>query len=234
MNPIVQVFFMHPRYGTTFSVSLDPALSGREVIAHLLRTGFIPARAEGYQIGYYEQLLSNEQVFASLPTLQDGDVLRVLERSLSGAPEMPIFVYIQTLDADEIIQLQAQPEWTSAQFIENLCEKGILYQFGADFHLYKGNTQLAPDQLLSEIPLQTHDLLRVISAKSANQNQQAQATAQTSASADQQALLNTIDALKTEVSELKKMLTEALSTPSTQQTHPSESLDRWIEKLSKL
>ncbi len=152
---------MHPRYGTTFNVAIDIKLTPAEIIDNLLLSGFIPARKEGYQLALYANILAQNQAISTIENLHDGAILRLIERQTSMA-ELSIFTYVQTAQADEIIAIQANPDWTAEQFIHVLCEKGILYEFKNDLRLYKGNTRIEMQQKLADLPLETHDLLRIV------------------------------------------------------------------------
>ena len=157
----INLFFMHPRYGTTFNVAVDINLTPTEIVDNLLLSGFIPARKEGYQLALYADILPSNQPFSAIGQLQNGDILRVVERQSSSA-ELAIFTYVQTAQTDEIIAIQANPDWTAEQFIHVLCEKGILYEFKNDLRLYKGNQRVEMQQKLADLPLETHDLLRIV------------------------------------------------------------------------
>ncbi len=72
--------FMHPQYGTTLNVDIDAAFSVQEILEQLVLSGFVGKANAEYDLELMGEALTKQTVFATIPNLYDGAVLRVVER----------------------------------------------------------------------------------------------------------------------------------------------------------
>ncbi len=159
------LYFMHPLYGTTFNVTVDAALTVSEMLRNLRLSGFLPMKG-AYKMARYERELSPRLAFSQIDQLADGDVLRLMvhEGEEQEDAGQKVLLNLKVPFLSEIIQLPAPIGLTAGQFVQLLCEKGILYTFESEFQLYKGNTLLDMAAPLSNYALHDYDLLRVVTA----------------------------------------------------------------------
>jgi TusA-related sulfurtransferase len=253
MEAEYNLYFMHPQYGTTFNVTVDGAFTVGEILSNLRLSGFLPAHG-AYKLARYAQELDEMQVFSSIENLESGDVLRIIAPKEAAAAPDSVLINIKLPFVAEFIQVAASPSMTGAQFVQVLCEKGILYRFDADFKLKKGNIEIAMSQPLADFYLQEFDLVQIISEVAEATAEVAEATGEateatgeaTEATADDkpttdeilQALNTQVETLQAKIDTLEAVLLAtrgknvAADLPNPALVLPYESLEELLKKLS--
>ena len=238
-----QLYFMHPQYGTTFQVTVDGALTVTEMIRNLRLSGFLPMAGQ-YRLARYDKELLGRQTFSEVENLASGDVIRIIAEQAETSGLVRLNLHLPFIK--EFIQVTVNQTFTGNQFIQFLCEKGILYRFDADFKLMKGNTEITANQSLSDVGIQDFDLLRVI-AEETDAPTPSTPEPEEEKSNDNEAikhLSQQIETLQAKIEQLEAALlntqnTTHTATPSTPTPtlHPAsklpfEPLDSLIKKLT--
>lgn len=159
--------FMHPQYGTTLNVDIDANFSVQEILEQLVLSGFVGRADASYDLELMGQALAQQTIFADIPKLYDGAVLKVIER-LSAQPTRP-----SQATTNHPIQLHAQHPDNSLQFsaaydghrlirdvIVRALQQGFLVGEAADFQVYKGAQALLLQESLYQQGLQEGDCLQ--------------------------------------------------------------------------
>lgn len=238
------LYFMHPLYGTTFNVSVDAALTVGDMLRNLRLSGFLPMKG-AYKMARYERELSPRLMFSQIDQLADGDVLRLMVHDDAAADETSVRVLLnlKVPFLSEIIQLPTSTSLTAGQFVQMLCEKGVLYKFDAEFQVYKGNALLDAEQPLSNFALTDYDLLRIVAAEGENGDSATSAVPAAVVSAEmpaqlgeqlqalqqqaerQQKAIKTLSDLLTSVQQQLGELTRSLQNMSTNSATASQNTD---------
>jgi hypothetical protein len=218
------LFFMHPQYGTTFNVTVDGALTATEMIRNLRLSGFLPEQGQ-YKLARYETELQPRQTFAEIAELESGDVIRIIAPPAADVANDNVRVNLKLPFIAEFIQILVPQTFTTAQLLQLLYEKGILYRFDTEYSIKKGNISLKAEQILTEIGLKDFDLLRIYSQE--NETETADNTpAESSGAPDSNtlAILKTLSQqIETLQAKIEQLEAAVLATASNQANTPSNT-----------
>ncbi len=159
--------FMHPQYGTTLNVDIDAGFSVQEILEQLVLSGFVGKANAQYDLELMGKALEKQTVFAAIPELYDGAVLRVVER-LHAKPQKaaiptshPIQLHLQHPDHALPFSAAYDTQTLMEEVILRAIQQGFLVGSVADFQVYKGNKALAFGESLHELGLQEGDHLQL-------------------------------------------------------------------------
>lgn len=239
MEAEYNLYFMHPQYGTTFNVTVDGAFTVGEILRNLRLSGFLPAQG-AYKLARYAEELGEAQVFSSIDGLESGDVLRIIALKEAAAKAETLLINIKLPFVAEFIQVAANPTMTGGQFVQYLCEKGILYRFDADFRLKKGNLEIGMQQPLSDFSLQEFDLVQIINEVDEVAEEVAEEIIDDKPTTDEilQALNRQVETLQAKIDTLEAVLLAtrgknvAADLPNPSLALPYESIEELLKKLS--
>lgn len=237
MEAEYNLYFMHPQYGTTFNVTVDGAFTVGEILRNLRLSGFLPAQG-AYKLARYAEELGDEQVFSSIDGLESGDVLRIIALKEAAAKAETLRINIKLPFVAEFIQVVVSPTMTGGQFVQYLCEKGILYRFDADFRLKKGNLEIGMQQPLSDFSLQEFDLVQIITEVEEVAEEAAPIDDKPTTDEILQALNTQVETLQAKIETLEAVLLAtrgknvAADLPNPALVLPYESIEELLKKLS--
>lgn len=239
MEAEYNLYFMHPQYGTTFNVTVDGAFTVGEILRNLRLSGFLPAQG-AYKLARYAEELGDEQVFSSIDGLESGDVLRIIALKEAAAKADALRINIKLPFVAEFIQVAVSSTMTGAQFVQYLCEKGILYRFDADFKLKKGNLEIGMNQPLSDFSLQEFDLVQIITEVETEAEEVEAEPIDDKPTTDEilQALNRQVETLQGKIDTLEAVLLAtrgknvAADLPNPALVLPYESIEELLKKLS--
>lgn len=141
MEPILNLNFMHPQYGTLMNAEVDLSFSAAEMIEQLELSGFLP-RGGSYQLAFGEQLLQAEQQLQQLSDLYEGSILRIEQEG----PAVKHFIYIQDPLGQTYAPLAFDEEQLPQQALQQLVDQGFLSDLPGDLNLYFKGEALFLDQ----------------------------------------------------------------------------------------
>lgn len=164
--------FMHPQYGTTLNVDIDPDFSVQEILEQLVLSGFVGKANAAYDLELMGQALEKQTVFADIPNLYDGAVLKVVERvaavpttTIAAASTQPVVqsIALHCQHPDNSLQFSASyaPSTSLKHVLARTIQQGFLIGEVEQFHLYKGAQALDLEQDVQELGLQEGDHLQI-------------------------------------------------------------------------
>ncbi|WCL81608.1 hypothetical protein PPO43_00670 [Saprospira sp. CCB-QB6] len=167
MEPILNLNFMHPQYGTLMNAEVDLSFSAAEMLEQLELSGFIQ-RGGQYQLAFGEQLLQAEQQLQQLSDLYEGSILRIEQEG----PAQKHFIYIQDPLGQTYAPLPFAEEQLPQDALLQLVEQGFLNSLAEDLSLYFKGEALALDQSFGEQGLAAGAYLQLRSAQQASIEQE--------------------------------------------------------------
>ena len=141
MEPILNLNFMHPQYGTLMNAEVDLSFSAAEMLEQLELSGFIQ-RGGQYQLAFGEQLLQAEQQLQQLSDLYEGSILRIEQEG----PVQKHFIYIQDPLGQTYVPLPFVEDQSPQEALSQLVEQGFLSELSGDLSLYFKGAPLFWDQ----------------------------------------------------------------------------------------
>lgn len=226
--------FMHPQYGTTLNVDIDVNFSVQEILEQLVLSGFVGKTNAQYDLELMGQALDKQTVFASIPNLHDGAVLRVVEHlspSLSSTPSTISHIQLHCQHPDNSLQFSASYQATCfvKEVLLRAIQQGFLIGKTTDFHVYKGVQSLEIDKSLQKQALQEGDHLQFHRIVASSEKEVAPTvTLETLQEQVKQIEKN----LGSELEQLKQQLPRNQTLPNVGDL-PYESLEKVVKRLRK-
>jgi hypothetical protein len=229
--------FMHPQYGTTLNVDIDAAFSVQEILEQLVLSGFVGKANAEYDLELMGEALTKQTVFATIPNLYDGAVLRVVER-LAQSPAST------TAPTKQPIQLHAlhpeQPLHFSATYdpltkIEDLIgraiQQGFLTETTAAYQIFKGEQVLPFGESLQQLALQEGDYVQIRRVAAEESSEEEPTTVVTLQSLQTQ-VIQLQQQLSQQVTQLQQQLPRDQVLPAVGDL-PYESLEKIVRRVRK-
>ena len=140
--------FMHPQYGTTLNVDIDANFSVQEILEQLVLSGFVGRANAQYDLELMGKALERQMVFATIPDLYDGAVLKVVEHlkpltpstAKQPSPNAPIssLLLLHSQHPDNNLQFSTTYEPTTLiqDVLTRAIQQGFLIGAVDDFQIY--------------------------------------------------------------------------------------------------
>lgn len=233
--------FMHPQYGTTLNVDIDPNFSVQEILEQLVLSGFVGKANAAYDLELMGQALEKQMVFAAIPNLYDGAVLRVVEKvapATTASPSQLVHpIHLHCQHPDNSLQFSAlfEPTTPLKEVVARAIQQGFLIGTVGQFHLYKGAQVLDLEQDLQELNLQEGDHLQMY-RKPVEQEKEEEAPQELGPSVTLQSLQEQVQQLEeqlvAQLHQLQQQLPRDQALPDVGEL-PYESLEKVVRRLRK-
>lgn len=234
--------FMHPQYGTTLNVDIDPHFSVQEILEQLVLSGFVGKANAAYDLELMGQALEKQMVFAAIPNLYDGAVLRVVEKvapvTTASPSQMVVHpIHLHCQHPDNSLQFSAlfEPTTPSKEVVARAIQQGFLIGTVEQFHLYKGAQALDLEQNLQELNLQEGDHLQIY-RKPVEQEKEEPTPQELGPSVTLQSLQEQVQQLEeqlvVQLQQLQQQLPRDQALPDVGDL-PYESLEKVVRRLRK-
>lgn len=235
--------FMHPQYGTTLNVDIDANFSVQEILEQLVLSGFVGRANAQYDLELMGKALEKQTVFATIPDLYDGAVLKVVEHlnplpsstTKQPSPSAPIsrLLLLHSQHPDNNLQFSTTYEPTTLiqDLLARAIQQGFLVGVVDDFQVYKGAEVLKLDQDLQGQALQEGDHLqfrRIVKTTLTEEDEAPSITLQTLQDQVQQVEQN----LAGQLDQLKQQLPRDQALPDVGELS-YESLEKVVRRLRK-
>ncbi|MFK7799969.1 MAG: hypothetical protein AB8E82_21120 [Aureispira sp.] len=245
MADLYNLNFMHPQYGTTLNVDIDTNFSVQEILEQLVLSGFVGKANAEYDLELMGRALEKQTIFAAIPNLHDGAVLRVVERIVTKSTSTPQHsrivvthpILLHCKHPDDSLNFSASYELktTLKEIISRAIQHGFLVGELADFELCKGVQLLSLEDNLHQQQLQEGDYLQFRRIK-----KEAPATEDNTIESTPSI---TLENLQEQVQQLEKSLSKNFQKISQQLPHettlpdvgelPYESLEKVVRRIQK-
>ncbi|MGH1339377.1 MAG: hypothetical protein ACRBFS_24875 [Aureispira sp.] len=237
--------FMHPQYGTTLNVDIDANFSVQEILEQLVLSGFVGKANAQYDLELMGNALKKQTIFAAIPNLYDGAVLKVVEH-LDPPPTLPkpkqprpnssqptiLLIQLHCQHADHSLQFSAAypPSTLVSDVLARAIQQGFLVGNADAFQVFKGAQVLTLNENLQEQALQEGDHLQFhrIAENAPTEEEGPNITLQTLQEQVQQVEQN----LAGQVEQLKQQLPRDKTLPDVSELS-YESLEKVVQRLRK-
>lgn len=159
----INLNFMHPKYGTVFNADIDGSFTVDEMIQNLLISGFLPENQAGYELELHKQVFDRYLTFDKIPNLEEGDIIRVVDKNLATAHSDELTVYLKHPIKGIVAELKANPSTTANELLQKVLDRGFIQGDASQYILLtKGRQEFSDAATLASVQIGHQDFIQIM------------------------------------------------------------------------